>query len=223
MRDLHCHILPGVDDGARDHEESLRMLDAARSVGVTSMVCTPHCRSSRFDYDAILNAYAWFAPQAQERGIEASLGFEVAHSKLLELGLEWIDRLAFDNGKEFLLELDVQAPESMFAEYQRTIFAIQGRGLKVIIAHPERYRAIKRNINLAHDLVRNGCFLQASADFINGGRLGAELKLAKRLFKEGLYSYIASDAHCPEHYDALSLARSIYHTRGKHMRLMDVF
>ena len=50
MRDMHCHILPGVDDGARDLNESLAMLDAARQAGVTSIVCTPHCRDPYFDY-----------------------------------------------------------------------------------------------------------------------------------------------------------------------------
>ena len=43
MRDIHCHILPGVDDGARDLDESLAMLEAAKQAGVTSIVCTPHC------------------------------------------------------------------------------------------------------------------------------------------------------------------------------------
>ena len=53
MRDMHCHILPGVDDGARDLDESLAMLEAAKTAGVTSIVCTPHCREPYFDYDAM--------------------------------------------------------------------------------------------------------------------------------------------------------------------------
>ena len=44
MRDLHCHILPGVDDGARNLDESLAMLEAAKAAGITSIVCTPHVR-----------------------------------------------------------------------------------------------------------------------------------------------------------------------------------
>ncbi len=51
MRDIHCHILPGVDDGSPDLEYSLAMLSAAREAGVTSIVCTPHCRDPYFDYD----------------------------------------------------------------------------------------------------------------------------------------------------------------------------
>ena len=54
MRDLHCHILPGVDDGAPDLEASLAMLEAAKRVGITSIVCTPHVRDPYFDYEAML-------------------------------------------------------------------------------------------------------------------------------------------------------------------------
>jgi protein-tyrosine phosphatase len=57
MRDIHCHILPGVDDGARDLDESLAMLAAARAVGVTSIVCTPHVRDPYFDYERMWAAY----------------------------------------------------------------------------------------------------------------------------------------------------------------------
>ena len=56
MRDMHCHILPVVDDGSQSLEMSLQMLDAAKAAGVTSMVCTPHCRSPYFDFDAMWEA-----------------------------------------------------------------------------------------------------------------------------------------------------------------------
>ena len=58
--------------------------------------------------------------------------------------------------------------------YERTIFALQGMGYDVIIAHPERYRAIQQNTEIARNLLRMGCKLQASADFIAGGRMGRE-------------------------------------------------
>ena len=57
MRDIHCHILPGVDDGARNLDESLAMLAAAKAAGVTSIVCTPHVRDPYFDYDKMWDAY----------------------------------------------------------------------------------------------------------------------------------------------------------------------
>lgn len=201
MRDIHCHILPGVDDGARDLEESLAMLDAARRVGVTNIVCTPHCRAPYFDYDAMWNAYRVLVAHAQ--GFELQMGFEVNHEMLMELGLDWADRLHFDGSVEFLLELSTNATPVEFRQYERTIYELQCRGYDVIIAHPERYRLIQKDVEYARDLVRMGCTLQASADFVQGGRFGRERRPAKRLFDEMLYTYIASDAHCVKHYDCL--------------------
>lgn len=209
MRDMHCHILPGVDDGSPDLEHSLAMLDAARAAGVTSMVCTPHVRDPYFDYDAMVAAYREFSAAAAERApeVHVAMGFEVAHRKLVQLGAEaWAPYLRFAETPEFLLELDTACTAGDFEDYERTIFMLQGLGYEVIVAHPERYHAIQKDIELARGLVRMGCKLQASADFIAGGRMGREKKPARRLFEEGLYTYIASDAHRPEHYEYLAEA-----------------
>lgn len=208
MRDIHCHILPGVDDGAADLAESLTMLDAARAAGVTSIVCTPHCRDPYFDFDAMREAFELL--RAHAGGFPLQMGFEVNHRKLMELGMDWADRLHFDGSPEFLLELSTRAGRVEFSEYERTIFELQGRGYEVIIAHPERYRAIQEDIELAERLVRMGCRLQASADFISGGRFGREKKPARRLFDAGLYDCIASDAHTPRHYKLLAKASRKY-------------
>lgn len=216
MRDLHCHILPGVDDGARDLCESLAMFEAAKAIGVTSITCTPHCRDPYFDYDAM-----WDAFELLERhvgGFPLQMGFEVNHAKLMDLGMKWADRLAFDGSDEFLLELSTRATRADFAQYERTIFDLQSRGYTVIIAHPERYKAIQADIELARNLVKMGCKLQASADFIDGGRFGTERKPARRLFEAGLITYIASDAHHVGHYDCLARAREAFKTRGTHAR-----
>lgn len=216
MRDIHCHILPGVDDGARDLDESLRMLDAARAAGVTSIVCTPHCRDPYFDYDAMWDAFELL--RAHAGGFPLSMGFEVNHAKLMDLGMEWAGHLAFDGGREFLLELSTRAGAFEFEQYDRTIFELQGMGYTVIIAHPERYRAVQEDIEVARRLVKQGCKLCVSADFIAGGRLGREKKPAKRLFEEDLVSYIASDAHEPVHYEYLARARREFSVRGAHFK-----
>ena len=204
MRDIHCHILPGVDDGAGSLGESIRMVAAAKKAGVTSIVCTPHCRDPYFDYDAMWDAFELL--RSRVRDIPLQMGFEVNHRKLMDLGMQWADYLHFDGSNEFLLELSTRATRVEFDEYERTIFELQGKGYEVIIAHPERYRAIQEDVDVARRLVNMGCKLQASADFMKGGRLGRERKPAKRLFDAGLYSYIASAALCVVHNDCLSAA-----------------
>ncbi len=221
MRDMHCHILPGVDDGAADLNASMKMLQAARAVGVTSMVCTPHARSPYFNYEKMVASYNVFRDAAATVAPEVhiAMGFEVAHKKLVQLGVEdWAPYLRFAETPEFLLELDTACNEADFQEYERTIYTLQGMGYTVIIAHPERYHAIQKDIQIARNLVRMGCKLQASADFIAGGRFGREKKPAKKMFEEKLYTYIASDAHKPEHYTYLAKAREDFVTRGKHFR-----
>lgn len=216
MRDLHCHILPGVDDGARDLNESLAMLKAAQEAGITSIVCTPHVRDPYFDYDAMWASFELLRDHAE--GFPLTMGFEVNHAKLMELGLDWAEHLHFDGTNEFLLELSSRCHKHDFEVYERTIFELQGMGYTVIIAHPERYRAIQEDVEIARNLVNMGCKLQASADFIAGGRLGKERKPAKKLFDENLYSYIASDAHHVEHYGFFAEAKRTYKCRGAHAR-----
>ena len=217
MRDLHCHILPGVDDGAPDLAASLAMLEAAKRAGVTSIVCTPHVRDPYFDYEAMCEAFELL--RAHAGGFPLTMGWEVNHAKLMELGMEWADRLHFDGTDEFLLELSTRCRPHDFDVYERTIFELQGRGYTVIIAHPERYLAVQEDVEVARELVRMGCKLQASADFVAGGRMGKERKPAKKLFEENLYSYIASDAHRVEHYEYLAEARKTYRCRGAHARV----
>ena len=225
MSDIHCHILTGVDDGAQDMDASLEMLAAAKRVGVTSMVATPHCRDPYFDYDAMWES--WRDLCAHAKGFPITMGFEVNWDKLQSLGEdEWAPKLGFQgpsiagHGRAtFLLELSTGASSTQYGAYKQTIFNLQGMGFDVIIAHPERYIAIQHHIELARELKDMGCKLQASADFVKGGRFGREKKPAKRMFAEALYSYIASDAHCPGHYDLLAQARRDYRVPGAHEKL----
>lgn len=203
MLDLHCHILPGVDDGSSCLGESIRMLHAAYKVGITEIVCTPHCRDPYFDFEGMWDAF----DQLRRRSpIPLRMGFEVNIRKLRELGMDWAPQLCFQNSSVLLLELSTHATKRDFEDYEREIYELQGMGLDVIIAHPERYNAIQEDISIARRLVDCGCLLQASSDFIKGGRLGKERKPALKLFEAGLYTYIASDAHCVEHYGAYAEA-----------------
>ena len=182
------------------------MFKAARRAGVTSITCTPHCREPYFDYLPMWRAFRAFEKEVHklEPGFSLQMGFEVNYRMLMDLGMEWAERLHFDGSNEFLLELEVGASPSRFGDYERTIFTLQGLGYDVIIAHPERYVAIQKDFGIARELVHMGCKLQASTDFIRGGRLGAERRPAMRMMKEGLYTYAASDAHHVDHYACLA-------------------
>jgi protein-tyrosine phosphatase len=204
MRDIHSHILPCVDDGARDLSESLAIIEAARRNGVTSIVCTPHVRDPYFDYDRMWDAFDLLASQVDD--VELQMGWEVNWRKLQSIGYSWIDHLKFDGGDEFLLELPFESAEGDAVGIERTVAALQGMGCRVIVAHPERCSLVRDDLGYARRLVELGCELQASADFIEGGRAAGARKTARRIAEAGLYTYVASDAHRARHYDTLGRA-----------------
>lgn len=217
MRDVHCHILPGVDDGSRSLKESIEMVKAAMSVGITAITCTPHCRDPWFDYDAMWDAFE--ALQAAMVDIpmapKLSMGFEVNYKKLMELGIDWIDYLACQTGN-FLLELPTR---SLPSDWERMVFEIQGKGYTVIIAHPERYAAVQNDINVVRRFIDAGCKIQVSADFYSEGKFSPIKKTAKVLFAEDLVNYVASDAHGPLAYETLKRVRKEFRARGAHARM----
>lgn len=206
MFDLHCHILPGVDDGSNSLEMSAAMLSEARISGIDDIVCTPHCRSSRFDYHLIVDRYELLRPHAERMGIRLNLGFEVYWEKLAELGLDSAPDLCFGDTNLMLLEFSCG---SLPAQWQRIVYELQGRGIQVIIAHPERYQPVQRNLDLAFEMKDMGCLLQLSANFVEGGFRSPRKKTAIELLRNDLADYLASDAHCPADYETYRKALKV--------------
>ncbi len=197
MFDIHCHILPGVDDGARTPAETSQMLIAARNAGIQHIVCTPHCRFDSFNKALIEQQFRAFSAHAAQAGIQATLGYEVHWKKLAELGMDKASELRIGDSNLFLLEF---SNSHLPVNWQRNVYSIQSQGLTVIVAHPERYKPVQDNLDIAYEMKDMGCRLQLSANFVEGGFFDKRHRTAKALLKEGLVDYIASDAHRPEHY-----------------------
>lgn len=206
MFDIHCHILFDVDDGSRDLRESQAMLQAARRVGIDRIVCTPHCRGRKFDYDRIVQHFDVLREHATAAGIDLALGFEVYWENLAEYGIENAYRLCIEDTNLLLLEFSVAG---MPANWERIIFNLQGQGIRPIIAHPERYRPIQKDIEIAEELKNMGCLLQLSGNFANGGFRSPSKRTAVKLLERGMVDYIASDAHCVEDYEDYAKALQI--------------
>jgi protein-tyrosine phosphatase len=207
MYDVHSHILFGVDDGARSFEESQAMVHAAHAVGIDRIVCTPHFHDSRFDMQLVERNFELLEEFAKQQGIEMLLGFEVYWRTLLEAGIENAPEFNIDDSNLLLLEFGYHL---LPPHWQRLIFDLQAMGLRVIIAHPERYAPIQKDIGIAEEMKRMGCLLQLSANFVAGSLFGASRKTALSLMKYGLVDYIASDAHCPADYDYYPKALSLW-------------
>lgn len=208
MRDVHCHILPGVDDGARTMSESLLMISAAMKAGVTSIVCTPRCCDPFFNFERMWQAYLQLKHRvsAIPHAPELSMGFEVDYYKLKKLGMDAAVRLGNDQG-EFLLQL----PNGMLPlDLEYWVHQLQRKGFKVIIAHPERCREIQKDVEVARRFLLAGCELQISADCIYGSILDPTRRTAKKLVQAGMVKHLASDARCPSDYEILSDAMEYF-------------
>ena len=207
MHDIHCHILPGVDDGSRDKEESLAMLEAARAAGIDAIVCTPHYKSHNFHQSKVDAAFEWFVAEAEQMGITAYLGYEIHWKKVMECGIEAAAEHAIEDTGYALIEFSVNSDIGQYE--QRGLWKLKGLGITPIIAHPERYARIQKDPDLAAELKDMGCLLQLSADAVCDSFFSPRRKLMKKLLKAGLYDCVASDAHCVADYEDFLKAKDL--------------
>lgn len=197
MLDIHCHLLPGLDDGPSELSESLAMARAAAAAGVREVVCTPHQFDGRYDNPRprILESLRAFRDAVEREKIPLALlpGAEVhLHPELLER-LDRGEVMTYgDAGRAILLELPHDTvPEGTLD----VVFELQVRKLKVVLAHPERNRGFLARPGRVNEFADRGVLLQITADSL-AGRFGADVKrLAERIAAGGHESMIASDAH----------------------------
>ena len=199
MFDIHSHILPGIDDGAKDLDESLALLKVAQSDGITHMVATPHIHLGRFNnstshiYDDLANLKI----HATAAGITVKLAVAAEVRLDIELmGLVMANKLPFIgqvSGQNYLL---LELPHSHVPQgYDKFIMWLAKKNIKVIIPHPERNRDIQTNPFYIERLKQLGCEFQLTASSIEGAWGDKAKSICEDMLSAGLVSYIASDAH----------------------------
>jgi protein-tyrosine phosphatase len=206
MIDLHAHILPGLDDGARTWEESLEMARLAVADGITVMVATPHLYQGRsIDPERINRKEVIMARLAQFReklaaagiplevlpGCDFPLGFEALH--LLEQG----SALTLNDTQCYLL---LELPDTALPPALDDIcFQLQSRGLTPIITHPERHLLIQEKPSKLARLLDLGCLAQLTGSSLTGGFGRQVKKVARQMVKAGYIHLLATDTHSPRH------------------------
>ena len=191
MIDLHCHILPGVDDGALDLEDSLGMARQAVNDGIEAICATPHIRH---DHDVRIEEVAGHVKTLNERltaeGLPVTVlqGGEVAETKVEGLRDEELDRVALGGGRWILLE---PAPGPLTTVLVGRVVRLTERGYRVLVAHPERHLSADMYERIA-GLVAAGALVQATADFFLRERFAAGMLT---LAEAGLVHVLSSDAH----------------------------
>ncbi len=196
MIDLHCHILPGVDDGAKSVEISLEMARLAAADGIKIIACTPHILPGVYPNtgSAIRSAIARLSQLIDRAEIPVQLvtGADVHISPDLLPQLRDGRALTLNNSRYFLLE----PPHHILPpRLEHHIFELQTAGYVPIITHPERLSWIEGQYDFIKRLVYSGNLLQLTAGSLMG-RFGRRPRYwAERMVEEGLCHLLATDAH----------------------------
>jgi protein-tyrosine phosphatase len=207
MIDLHCHVLPGIDDGPATIEGSLAIARLAAAGGTRVLVATPHVNwRYRNDAAGIAERVAELNERlaaeevqtADGRVLEVRPGAEVALTLIAELAPAQLEALGLGGGRWLLVEppFTPVAPnlDGMLLELLANLRSVGGR---IVLAHPERCPAFQRDPPMLERLVRAGMLTSVTAGSL-GGRFGGEARrLALALARDGLLHNVASDAHDP--------------------------
>ncbi len=196
MIDIHCHILPGIDDGAATIEDSLEMARAAVKEGITTIIATPHHKNNQFinPKTSILTKVNDLNTVLKQENIPLTIlpGQEVRiYGEVLE-----------DYYKEEILTLNhtkylfIEFPSSSVPRYaERLLYELQTEGIIPIIVHPERNKELQEKPELLYQLVKNGALTQVTASSV-AGYFGKNVKkFSEQMIEHNLTHFIASDAH----------------------------
>jgi protein-tyrosine phosphatase len=216
MIDLHCHYLPGVDDGAPDLESGIALVQAAAANGIRVAVLTPHAFAGRWD-----NTLAVLRPKFREFraavaragiGIELHLGAEVhllpESLKLYAAGD--LPCLGTWNGSRVIL---LEMPDGAIpVGAMKAVEFLMRRGAVPMIAHPERNKDVMRSLSKLEPFVKAGCLLQLTAASVCGWFGAPVHRSAHEILERGWATVVATDAHNLAHRPpVLAEARHVLH------------
>lgn len=193
MVDLHCHILPGLDDGPDQIEESLEMAETAIADGITHVVATPHANDRFwFDFAHVRRLRDELQKRVGNRlGIATGCDFHVNPENLALLRKQ--PRHYCINQHDYLLVEfnEISIPPAM----DRTLHEMQLSGLHLIVTHPERNVILRTHPVRLREWVRRGCFVQVTGNAITGAFGPTAQQIALQWISEGMVHFAASDAH----------------------------
>lgn len=211
--DIHSHLIPGIDDGATDLEDSINLVRQLMSLGFDRFITTPHIMSDAFRNtpETIGNGLKRLRKGLDEAGIEVEIE-AAAEYYLDEVFLEMVDSqplMTFGGEKRYLLfeTSYVSKPMSL----QETIFKLKSSGYTPILAHPERYQYFweLEDVEPIRQLRERGALMQVNITSFAGTRGRRAARIAKEMAQQGLIDLVGTDLHRSAQIEALERACSI--------------
>lgn len=216
MIDVHCHILFGVDDGAKTIEDTVEMLRIAHQDGLKKVIATSHCLPGlRYNNDksSLKLVFDQCCQLIKDHQFDVELIFG---SELMAtpLSLQWLkeDKIATINEtKWLLLELPWHATNMFDVDADEVLKTVLEMGYKILIAHPERYPTVQQNYKLIERWRKMGCYFQVNRTSFTDDHDLIVRELAWKIMNDGYCDIIASDAH-RHHGSRINKLSDIYAT-----------
>lgn len=196
MIDIHSHIIPNVDDGARSVEETFNILKEAQEAGFTDVILTSHFLLNYYETNA--QELIFWKEKLQEvlkkQGTKINLysGMEIYITNQMEELLENKKILTLANSRYMLIELPL-ATNVKYFDY--VVYYLEAKGIRPIIAHPERYKCVQKDPDIVEEYIEKGCLIQCNyGSIVNLYGREAE-KTIKTLLKKNQVHFLGSDVH----------------------------
>ncbi len=196
MIDIHSHLIPNVDDGAKSPEETIELIKEAREAGITDIILTPHYIINSYEQNAetliLLKDKLQQIINSENIKVNLHIGMEVYITDNLVEILKQNKILTLAGSKYLLMEL----PLNTNVQYlDMVIFKLIEDNIIPIIAHPERYKFVQEDPSKVRELIESGCLIQSNIGSILGIYGKKAKKTIKYLLKNDLINFIATDTH----------------------------
>lgn len=200
--DIHSHLLPGIDDGARTFEDTLQLVRSLQGFGISEFVTTPHIMQYVWDNtrEAILSKATTTVVALQTESI--TVPFRAAAEYLMDDSFERLfkanDLLTLKDNLVLVEMSYINPPMQLYS----ILFELQVAGYIPVLAHPERYLFYQTNFNEYVKLKNAGCLFQLNLLSVVGYYGDDVAKVAAQLLKKGMYTFVGSDVHHARHIAA---------------------
>jgi len=203
--DIHNHILPGIDDGAKNVKESIELIKGFKQFGVTKFICTPHIMYNYHDNtpETIKESFKKLKKELKHKEEFKDITINYAAEHMIDENFEHLldtNEVLPLNSNHILIEMSYLQPSINF---NQSIEKIIKKGIFPVFAHPERYQYLNNTLKNYEKLKSQGLKLQLNLLSL-GGYYGADVKkVALQLLENNLYDFLGSDAHNTTHIQSL--------------------